>query len=49
MKEKIDKTRVDEMVQGVRMLVLAADSNNLSLILKTYKVEGENQIPQVDL
>lgn len=47
MKEEIDRSRVDEMVQGVR--VPAANSNNLSLVLRTYIVEGENQVPRVDL
>lgn len=47
MKKEIDRSRVGEMVQGVR--APAANSNNLSLILRTYIVEGENQVPRVDL
>lgn len=46
-KKEIDRSRVGEMVQGVR--APAANSNNLSLILRTYIVEGENQVPRVDL
>ena len=46
-KGKIDRPRVDEMVQ--EMWMLGANSNNLSLILGTYTVEGENPVPQVDL